>query len=150
MILSAEYYIQRVGQSKDLDQFIRQPQEPILNEGIPIQIINATIGIEGIDNAINNLKKLKLEKNYNKICRENDSIRYYRVKNKSNSIELMIDFKDKREKAKEEYQKIQDIESVYEINDPKELPGYLFFMIFSNLFILMFFYLRFLFNKIFI
>lgn len=80
-----------------------------------------------LDNAINNLKKLKLEKNYNKICRENDSIRYYRVKNKSNSIELMIDFKDKREKAKEEYQKIQDIKSLYEINDPKELPGYLFF-----------------------
>lgn len=48
-------YFQRVGQFKDLSKDIKQDQQAVLNNEIPIQIINATTGIEGIDNAIKQL-----------------------------------------------------------------------------------------------
>ncbi len=48
-------YFQRVAQFKDLNKNIRQPQQPVLNHEIPVQILNATTGIEGIDNAIQQL-----------------------------------------------------------------------------------------------
>lgn len=48
-------YFQRVGQFKDLSMDIKQPQQPVLNNEIPVHIINATTGIEGIDNAIKQL-----------------------------------------------------------------------------------------------
>lgn len=48
-------YFQRVGQIKNLNMDIRCPQQPVLNDGIPALIINATTGIEGIDNAIKQL-----------------------------------------------------------------------------------------------
>jgi deoxyribodipyrimidine photo-lyase len=48
-------YYQRVGQHKNLNQDIRQMQEPVSNYGIPVQILNAATGIQGIDNAINQL-----------------------------------------------------------------------------------------------
>lgn len=53
--LSWRDYFQRVGQHKDLNSDIRHKQEPVLNHGIPSQIINATTGIQGIDYAINQL-----------------------------------------------------------------------------------------------
>jgi deoxyribodipyrimidine photo-lyase len=48
-------YFQRVGQVKDLNQDIKQPQHPILNTEIPKQIVNADTGISGIDQAIKQL-----------------------------------------------------------------------------------------------
>lgn len=48
-------YFQRVAQVKDLNREIKQLQTPILNYEIPSQILNATTGIEGIDNAIKEL-----------------------------------------------------------------------------------------------
>jgi deoxyribodipyrimidine photo-lyase len=48
-------YFQRVGQCKDLNTEIRHKQEPVLNDEIPFQILSATTGIHGIDNAINQL-----------------------------------------------------------------------------------------------
>jgi deoxyribodipyrimidine photo-lyase len=48
-------YFQRVGQHKDLNQDIRQRQVPVSNDGIPVKILNADTGIQGIDNAINHL-----------------------------------------------------------------------------------------------
>jgi deoxyribodipyrimidine photo-lyase len=48
-------YFQRVGQHKDLNQDIRQKQEPVLTHEIPDAIINASTGIEGIDKAIEQL-----------------------------------------------------------------------------------------------
>ena len=45
-------YFQRVGQVKDLNQDIKQVQQPVLNREIPSQVLNASTGIEGIDNAI--------------------------------------------------------------------------------------------------
>ncbi|ULQ50939.1 FAD-binding domain-containing protein [Flavihumibacter fluvii] len=45
-------YFQRLGQVKDLNQDIKQPQQPVLNDGIPSQILQAATGIKGIDNAI--------------------------------------------------------------------------------------------------
>ncbi len=48
-------YFQRVGQNKNLNNDIRHRQEPVLNFEIPTTVINATTGIQGIDNAINHL-----------------------------------------------------------------------------------------------
>ncbi|MFP5042635.1 FAD-binding domain-containing protein [Parasediminibacterium sp. JCM 36343] len=48
-------YFQRVAQVKDVNVDIKQSQNPILNYEIPAQIVNATTGIEGIDNAIKQL-----------------------------------------------------------------------------------------------
>jgi len=45
-------YFQRVGQTKHLNSEIKKAQQSVLNYGIPTQIINAQIGILGIDNAI--------------------------------------------------------------------------------------------------
>jgi deoxyribodipyrimidine photo-lyase len=45
-------YFQRVGQVKDLNQDIKHVQQPVLNHEIPLQVLNASTGIEGIDNAI--------------------------------------------------------------------------------------------------
>lgn len=48
-------YFQRVGQTRDLNEAIKQPQLPILNHEIPVSITNAQTGIEGIDQAIEQL-----------------------------------------------------------------------------------------------
>lgn len=45
-------YFQKVGQFKDLNREIRQPQESVSNDEIPVQVLNATTGIQGIDSAI--------------------------------------------------------------------------------------------------
>jgi len=48
-------YFQRVGQVKNLNQEIKQPQHIVLNSEIPKAIVNALTGITAIDNAINQL-----------------------------------------------------------------------------------------------
>lgn len=48
-------YFQRVGQSKDLNQAIKQPQQSVTNHEIPSAIINANTGITAIDQAIQKL-----------------------------------------------------------------------------------------------
>lgn len=48
-------YFQRVSQVKDLNADIKQAQADISNHEIPSQILNATTGIQGIDNAIKHL-----------------------------------------------------------------------------------------------
>lgn len=48
-------YFQRVGQVKDVNQDIKQPQHPVLNHGIPSAIVNTTSTITGIDQAIQQL-----------------------------------------------------------------------------------------------
>ena len=48
-------YFQRVAQVKNLDVAIKQEQTPIATNEISSSIINATTGIEGIDNAIKQL-----------------------------------------------------------------------------------------------
>lgn len=48
-------YFQRVGQSRDLNQDIKQPQQSVTNNEIPSAIINANTGIAGIDQAIQQL-----------------------------------------------------------------------------------------------
>ena len=45
-------YFQRVAQVKDLHLEIRFPQMTVHNHGIPSQIVTASTGIEGIDNAV--------------------------------------------------------------------------------------------------
>jgi len=45
-------YFQRVGQTRDLNQDIKQQQQPVLNREIPSAITSAKTGIIGIDQAI--------------------------------------------------------------------------------------------------
>lgn len=45
-------YFQRVAQVKNINIDLKNSQYPILNHAIPSNILNATTGIEGIDNAI--------------------------------------------------------------------------------------------------
>jgi deoxyribodipyrimidine photo-lyase len=48
-------YFQRVGQEKNLNEDIKNPQEPVSNHEIASAVVNASTGIEGIDNAIQGL-----------------------------------------------------------------------------------------------
>ncbi len=48
-------YFQRLGQHKNLNEDIRQPQLPVLHRQMPTAIINAATGIQGIDDAIQEL-----------------------------------------------------------------------------------------------
>ena len=48
-------YFQRVGQHKDLHKDNQQQQQQVSNNEIPIHVINANTGIEGIDNSIQQL-----------------------------------------------------------------------------------------------
>ena len=48
-------YFQRVAQTKNINQEIKQPQAAVSNYAISTNIINATTGIEGIDTAIQQL-----------------------------------------------------------------------------------------------
>lgn len=50
-------YFQRVAQHKDLNQDIKQVQQPVANQAIPEAIVRATTGISGIDKAIQDLYK---------------------------------------------------------------------------------------------
>jgi deoxyribodipyrimidine photo-lyase len=45
-------YFQRIGQMKELNLEIKQTQEHVLNSGIPGAIVNASSGIDAVDNAI--------------------------------------------------------------------------------------------------
>ena len=45
-------YFQRVAQHKNINEHIRQPQAPVSNHEIPVNIIKGTTGIEGVDQAI--------------------------------------------------------------------------------------------------
>ena len=48
-------YFQRVAQTKNLNTDIKQVQTPVLNHEIPSAVVNANTGINGIDNAIEQL-----------------------------------------------------------------------------------------------
>lgn len=81
-----------------------------------------------------NKRKLNLEKEYAKVCRNADTMLYKSVKNKSNALEIMKQVKDNREKAKNEFNKMKEIETIYneieknvmdELNI--QLPAFLFF-----------------------
>ena len=83
------------------------------------------------------MKELKLSKDktrreneYKKVMRANDSLEYHRIKNKSNSTELLSELKKKREKAQHDFEKMVEIERSYiekEENICQDLPGFLFF-----------------------
>jgi len=83
------------------------------------------------------VKELKLSKDknrrdneYKKVMRANDSLEYHRIKNKSNSTELLSELKKKREKAQNDFEKMVEIERNYieqEQNICSDLPGFLFF-----------------------
>lgn len=48
-------YFQRIGQERDLNSDIKQSQYPVSNHEIPLSILNANTGIDGVDLAIKQL-----------------------------------------------------------------------------------------------
>lgn len=51
-------YFQRVGQEKDLNRDIRQPQHPVAHRELPVAALNAETGIDAIDHGIHQLYKI--------------------------------------------------------------------------------------------
>lgn len=87
-----------------------------------------------LEKAVKELKlckdKVKRDNEYKRIMRANDSLEYHRVKNKSNSTELLSELKKKREKAQNDFEKMVEIERSYmekEQSICSDLPGFLFF-----------------------
>lgn len=87
-----------------------------------------------LEKAVKDLKaqkdKVRRDKEVNKIMRANDSLEYHRVKNKSNSTELLAELKKKREKAQNDFEKMVEIENTYNKQEQdvcSDLPGFLFF-----------------------
>jgi len=95
--------------------------------------------LEELDTTLSQIKqiqkeekqKLNRENEIKRIIRTNDSMKYHSVKNKSNSIQLMQEQKDNREKAKEIFEKKSQLKEEYlhlekEFNC-EEYPAFLFF-----------------------
>lgn len=85
-----------------------------------------------LDNTINELRELKLKislsNDYRKALRTNDSMSYHRVKNKSNSVELIQELKRNREIAQDNFEKMKLVEIEYiEKEGESTTPGFLFF-----------------------
>lgn len=76
-------------------------------------------------------KKLNLKNEIRKTIRANDSMKYYSVKNKHNSIQLMQEQKDNREKARDVFEKKSklriDYNNLEKEYDCGEYPAFLFF-----------------------
>lgn len=79
-------------------------------------------------------KAEKREKEFDKICRGNDTIAYFNIKKKPNASELMSNLKINREKAKEIFQKTAILTDTYTLTENEliknsniNLPLFLFF-----------------------
>lgn len=90
--------------------------------------------MQDLEKAVKELKlqkdKTRRDKEVNKIIRANESLEYHRVKNKSNSTELLAELKKKREKAQNDFEKMMEIETKYKEDEETicpDLPGFLFF-----------------------
>ena len=97
------------------------------------------IYLEELDTVLSQIKqiqkeekqKLNRENEIKKIIRTNDSMKYNSVKNKPNSIQLLQEQKDNREKAKEIFEKKCQLKQEYIILEKQfnceEYPAFLFF-----------------------
>ena len=98
-----------------------------------------SVYLEELDTTLSQIKqiqkeekqKLNRENEIKKIIRTNDSIKYHSFKNKSNSVQLMQEQKDNREKAKEIFEKNSKLKNDYNILENsfkcEEYPAFLFF-----------------------
>jgi hypothetical protein len=87
-----------------------------------------------LETAMRDLKlskdKTRKDNEYKKVMKINDSMEYYRIKNKPNSIELLGELKKKREKAQHDFEKMTYIEDMYSSKEQElcpDMPGFLFF-----------------------
>ena len=72
-------------------------------------------------------EQTKREKEYKKVCNVSDSMAFHRVKHKAERSEILLNIKDNREKAKEEFNRFKKIEMEYHTLDSNEIPAFLFF-----------------------
>lgn len=88
------------------------------------------IYMKELNEALVVLKQLKNDNEVKKVMMTNDSLMYHNVKRKPNSVELMAELKENRQKAQKDFEKLKQIENLYVATENKfcpELPGYLFF-----------------------
>jgi hypothetical protein len=67
------------------------------------------------------------ENEWKKTCRSSDTLEFTKLKNKPNRNELLNTFKEKREKAREDFDNFKKIEEEYSLLDSIDIPGFLFF-----------------------
>lgn len=72
-------------------------------------------------------ENIKKEVEYKKIVKMSDAMEFARVKNKSNRNELLTNFKENREKAKDDFEKYKKTEDDFKKIDSVLYPGFLFF-----------------------
>lgn len=107
--------IQEIIDEYKIEINILKKEELLIKKNTFVEKLNFTVNALKIDNEIS------------KVIRESDSLNYHRVKNKTNSSELMYDIKQKREDAKNNFEKLKIIEMQYDEKEIKEIPGFLFF-----------------------
>ena len=76
---------------------------------------------------LNTVLKEEKEIEFAKINRTMDNLNYQRVKKNPERNNIMLDIKETRIKAKDNYDKLIEIEKQYLLIDPEKLPGFLFF-----------------------
>jgi hypothetical protein len=98
-----------------------------------------SVYLEELDTTLSQIKqiqkeekqKLNRENEIKRIIRTNDSMKYHSVKNKPNSMQLMQEQKDNREKAKEIFEKKSQLKQEYLDLEKEfkceEYPAFLFF-----------------------
>jgi len=98
-----------------------------------------SVYLEELDTTLSQIKqiqreekqKLNRENEIKKIIRTNDSMKYHSVKNKHNSMQLMQEQKDNREKARDIFEKKSQLKQEYnhleKELDCEEYPAFLFF-----------------------
>lgn len=72
-------------------------------------------------------KQEKNDKEIEKISKTMDNLEYQKVRNNPNRNEIILNIKEKRIKAKDNYNILKQIESDYIKIDPREFPAFLFF-----------------------
>ena len=106
--------------------------ENVDNENVIINTKKEKYLLE-LDNAVKSLNKIKKSENeIKKVQRLNDNISFNILKKKANSNELMNEIKHNREIAKENFEKLENIQKDYIELELKyglsdSYPGYLFF-----------------------
>jgi hypothetical protein len=125
----------KIGFLKDnIQEILDKSTKEINDEIIDTLNIKKQEYMRELESAMGELKihkeKAKKESEFKRVSRMNDSMEYHRIKNKSNSTELLQNLKEKREKAQDDYEKMRQIQEEYTLSEEKlckELPGFLFF-----------------------
>ena len=95
-----------------------------LKESKKIELKNCIIQL---NNLLQTEKQERNNKEIEKTSKTIDNLEYQRFKNNPNKNDIILNLKEKRIKAKDNYNLLKQIESDYITIDPPEFPAFLFF-----------------------